>query len=158
MASVMRNFIEIEGINSNCIPENVSAFKQFNIEETACLPITKPDIEQILKVIADVEIKSTRAIRTPVGTSLEGQVLTGWKLVIEGKVNQKVQYVADLPEQPSHAAHFSVPFSTFVVLPEDFVMGTPVTVTPFLEDIYVEQLDKRCIFKNITLLLAVEFC
>ncbi|EJO5349532.1 DUF3794 domain-containing protein [Clostridium botulinum] len=158
MVSVMRNFIEIEGINSNCIPESVSAFKQFNVEETVCLPRVKPDMEQILKVIADVEIKNTRVIKTPAGTSLEGQVLTGWKLIIEGKVNQKVQYVADLPEQPSHVAHFSVPFSTFLVLPEDFVMGTPVSVTPFLEDIYVKQIDKRCIFKNITLLLIGELC
>lgn len=158
MASVMRNFIEIEGINTNCIPEDITTFKQFNIEETVCVPCAKPDMEQILKVIADVEITSTRAIKTPVATSLEGQVLTGWKLIVEGRVNQKVQYVADLLDQPTHAAHFSVPFSTFIVLPEDFVTGTPITVTPFIEDVYAEQLDKRCIFKNITLLLTVEFC
>lgn len=156
--SIMRNFVEIIGIDVNCIPEDLSAFKQFNIEETVCIPDAKPDIEQVIKVIAKINITSTRIIKTPIGTSLEGQVLTGWKVIVEGEVDQKVQYVADLPDQPSHAAHFNIPFSTFVVLPEEFVIGTPVTVTPFIEDVFVEQLDNRCIFKNITLLLAVEFC
>ena len=158
MSNIIRNFVEIEGINVDCIPEGITIFKQFNIEETVCLPNKKPDIEQILKVIASAEITSKRPIKTPVATSLEGQSLTGWKLIVEGRVNQKVQYVADLPDQPSHAAHFNVPFSTFIVLPEDFVIGTPVTVTPFIEDIYVEKLDNRCIFKNITILLTVELC
>lgn len=158
MSSVMRNFIEVVGINTDCIPENISTFKQFNIEETVCIPSQKPDIEQVLKVISNVEIISTRVIKTPVGTSLEGEILTGWKVVVEGQLEQVVQYVANCPDQPSHAAEFIVPFSTFVVLPEDFVIGTPITVTPFIEDIYVEQLDLRCIFKNTTLLVTVEFC
>ena len=158
MASVMRNFIEIEGINTNCIPKDATSFKQFNVEETVCIPVAKPDIEQIIKIIVESEITSTRSIATPVGKSLEGQVLTGWKLIVEGRVNQTVQYVADCPDQPSHAAHFSIPFSTFVVLPADFVMGTPITVTSFIEDVYAAQIDKRCIFKNITLLLTAELC
>jgi hypothetical protein len=156
--SILRNFVEIEGINTQCIPSNVDAFKQFNVEETVCIPDRKPDIEQVLKVIAKVNITSTRIIRTPIGTSLEGQILTGWKVIVEGEVEQKVQYVAELPDQPSHVADFIIPFSTFVVLPQDFVVGTPTTVTPFIEDVFVEQLDKRCIFKNITILLTVEFC
>jgi hypothetical protein len=158
VTSIMRNFIEIEGINGKCIPKEVASFKQFNVEETVCIPLAKPDIEQIIKIIVNAEIKSTRVIATPVGTSLEGQVLTGWKLIVEGRVNEAVQYVADLPDQPSHAAHFSIPFSTFVVLPANFVPGTPVTVTPFIEDVYAGQVGKRCILENITLLLTAEFC
>lgn len=158
MSSVIRNFVEIEGINVDCIPEGITTFRQFNIEEIACIPCQKPDVEQILKVIVEAVITSSRPIKTPVGTSLEGQNLTGWKLIVEGQIKEKVQYVADLPDQPSHAAHFIFPFSTFVVLPEDFVIGTPVTVTPFIEDVYVEQLDNRCMFKNTTILLTVELC
>lgn len=158
MSSVMRNFVEIVGIDTDCIPEDITAFKQFNIEETVCVPPQKPDIEQVLRVISNVDIISTRVIKTPVGTSLEGEILTGWKVVVEGQINQLIQYVADCPDQPSHAAHFIVPFSTFIVLPEDFVIGTPLTVTPFIEDIFVEQLDSRCVFKNTTLLITVELC
>ena len=57
------------------------------------------------------------------GASREGQILTGWKLIIEGVLDHKIEYVADLPEQSVHSAHFRVPFSTFIILPEDFVEG-----------------------------------
>lgn len=152
MASTVKNLIEILGI-ADSLPENPTVFKQFTIQETLTLPEAKPDIEQIVKVIAQVVINNTRVIRTPVGTSLEGQVLSGYKLVVEGEVRQKIEYVADECTQSVHAAHFDVPFSTFIVLPVGFTIGTPITVTPYIEDIYIEALDKRTIFKNIILLL-----
>ena len=157
MASIVRNLIEYSGL-ADYLPSDAVAFKQFNVEENLCLPCQKPDIEQIVKVMAEVVIKSTRVIKTPKAISLEGQKLTGWKLIIEGEVKQKIEYVADEPEQSVHAAHFNVPFSTFIVLPEHFKIGTPIDVTGYIEDIFVQQLNKRCMFKNITILLDAEFC
>ena len=148
MASVVRNLIEYAGIADH-LPLNALAFKQLNVEETLCLPCQKPNIEQIAKATGEISIKSTRVIKTPKATSLEGQKLTGWKLVIEGELKQKVEYVADEPEQPVHSAHFNGPFSTFIVLPENFRIGIPITVTGYIEDIFVQKLDKRCLFKNV---------
>lgn len=157
MASIVRNLIEYSGI-ADYLPEDSSTFKQINVEESLCIPKQKPDIEQIVKVICDVEIKNTRVIRTPKAISLEGQILTGWKLIIEGELNQKVEYVADVPEQSVHVAHFSVPFSSFIVLPETFKIGVPVIVNAYIEDIFIQQLNKRCMFKNVTILLNAEIC
>lgn len=156
MASTVRNLIEISGLADN-LPANPTSFKQFSVQENLCIPQAKPDIEQIVKVIAEVVITSTKVIKTPVATSLEGQILTGKKLIVEGELVQKVEYVADEPTQSVHAAHFSVPFSTFIVLPGNFAIGTPVTVTGYIEDIFVEQIGKRCIFKNVTILLDVTY-
>lgn len=155
MANFVNNLIEYAGVADN-LPEAPKAFKQFNVQETMCIPTAKPDIEQIIKVMAEVIITSTRVIKTPKATSLEGQILTGYKLIVEGEVRQKVEYVADEPSQSVHAAHFNMPFSTFIILPEDFVIGTPLVVTGYIEDIYAQQIDKRCIFKNITVLLTAE--
>lgn len=157
MASVVKNLIEYIGISDH-FPESSNVFKQLNVEETLCLPQSKPDIEQIVKVISDLFIKSTKVIKTPKGTSLEGQKLSGFKIVIEGELKQKVQYVADEPTQTVHAAHFNVPFSTYIVLPENYVFGTPVKVNGYIEDIYAKQMGKRCIFKNVTILLTADFC
>lgn len=152
MASTVKNLIEISGLADN-LPQHPTVFKQFTVQETLVLPEAKPDIEQIVKVIAQVVITSTRVIKTPVGTSLEGQHLSGYKLIIEGEIMQKIEYVADECTQSVHATHFNVPFSTFIVLPPRFAIGTPVMVTPYIEDMYVEMLDKRTIFKNVILLL-----
>jgi hypothetical protein len=160
MANFVDNLIEYAGIADVLPPlETGDSFKQFNVQENVCLPCAKPDIEQITKVMAEVVIISTRVIKTPSTgniSSMEGQVLTGWKLIVEGEVQQKVEYVADEPTQSVHAAHFKIPFSTFIVLPADFVPGTPLIVTPYIEDIFAKQLNKRCIFKNITILVTAE--
>jgi len=162
MASYVNNLIEYAGITEFSHPSTElpaqAAFKEFTLEENLTIPCAKPDIEQIVRVMAEVIITSTKIITTPKKTSLEGQILTGWKVIIEGYVNQKVEYVADEPTQSVHAAHFKMPFSTFIVLPEDFPPGDVVTIVPYIEDIYAKQLDKRHIFKNITLLLHAVYC
>ena len=157
MASIVKNLIEYAGL-ADPLPTlpTPSSFKQFSVMETVCLPHAKPDIEQIVKVMAEVVITNTHVIKTPISRSAEGQILTGFKLIVEGMVRQKIEYVADVPEQAVHAAHFDVPFSTFIVLPPGYVIGTPITVTGYIEDIFAQQVSKRCIFKNITILLVAE--
>lgn len=157
MTSIVKDLIEYIGISDN-IPDDSSVFKQINVEKTHCLPPVKPDIEQIVKVISKLVIKSTKVIKTPSGISLEGQKLTGFKVVIEGELKQKIQYVADIPTQTVHAAHFNIPFSTYIVLPADFVLGTPVTVNGYIEDVYAHQMGKKCIYINTTILFTADFC
>ncbi|MCY6369536.1 DUF3794 domain-containing protein [Clostridium ganghwense] len=154
MASIVKNLIEYVGIvDPEQLPEQMTSFKQLTVQENLTIPSAKPDIEQIVRVMAEAVITSTKIIETPIGKSKEGQILTGRKIIIEGMLNQKIEYVADEPTQSVHAAHFKVPFSTFIVLPEDFEDGTVVTIIPYIEDIYVKQVTKRDIFKNVTLLL-----
>lgn len=157
MSEIVKNLIQYIGIADD-LPENHDVFKQLFVDDTFCLPDAKPDIEQIVKVSGELEIRSKKVVKTPKGTSLEGQLLTGWKLVIEGFVKLKIQYVADEPDQPVHGAHVNIPFSTYIVLPEDFIQGTPVSVIGYIEDIFSQQVSRRCIFNNITILLTAEFC
>lgn len=156
MATRVYGLIEVSGL-ADLPPVNPVNFKQLSVQETLTIPEAKPDIEQIVSVFAEVDIKHTYVITTPVGTSAEGQILTGFKLVVEGVICQKVEYVADEPTQSVHAAHFCMPFSTYIVLPATFVPGTPIEVTGYIEDIFVQQLDCRKIFKNVTLLLVATF-
>lgn len=152
MANIVRNLIEYSGI-AEYMPENPCSFKQFSLQEKVTLPCSKPDIEQIIKVMGNICITDTRVIKTPRATSLEGQVLSGWKLIVEGELNQKIEYVADLCDQPVHAAHFNIPFSTFIVLPECFDISNCINVSGYIEDIFVKQVNKRIIFKNVTILV-----
>lgn len=88
MTSKVKTLIEYVGI-SEYLPNNPNIFKQLNIEETLCLPQNKPDIEQIIKIISEIIIKSTKVIRTPRGKSLEGQTLSGFEIIVEGELKQK---------------------------------------------------------------------
>lgn len=157
MSSIVKNLIEYAGLVDElpvlCAP---ACFKQFSVQETLTIPCVKPEIEQIIKVMCEIVVTSSRVIRTPKATSAEGQVLTGFKLIVEGELRQKIEYVAEEPTQSVHAAHFNIPFSSFIILPCDYTMGVPLTVTGYIEDIYAQQLDRRNIFKNVTILLVAE--
>jgi len=131
----------------------LKAFKQLSVDETLTIPSVKPDIEEILEVIAEVEITYTNVIKTPIVISYEGQELTGWKLIVEGMLRQKVVYIADEPSQSVHAAEFDVPFSTFLVLPKDYRICQSIKVQGLIEDVFVKLIDKRTIFKNVTLMI-----
>ncbi|MCM8709597.1 DUF3794 domain-containing protein [Clostridium sp. SYSU_GA19001] len=154
MGSIVKGLIDYSGIAiKSDFPINPRSFKQFTVQEDLEIPSAKPDIEQIVRVIAQVVITNTRVIVTPVSTSYEGQILTGRKLIVEGELVQKIEYVADEPAQSVHAAHFTVPFSTYIVLDSSYTDGDIVTVVPYIEDIYVQQIDKRKLFKNVALFL-----
>lgn len=156
MPSTVKNFIEYSGI-SELLPNIPTAFKEINVQESVHIPNAKANIEQIAKIIADVVITNTVVITTPVVTSLEGQVLTGWKVVIEGELRETIEYISDELTQPVHAVHFNVPFGSCIILPQSFNCGTKVTVNAYIEDIFIEKLDNRSFFKNICLLLVAEF-
>lgn len=171
MSNVVRQGVEGIGISPSLptLCDN-AYFTEVAIPETVILPEEKPDMEELLSVMVDAKIVSLRIIKTPEGTSQEGQTLTGRKLSIELELKQKVKYIADEPSQSVHAAHFENKVSSiWVVVPktvnikgrdvpiETLLLQGKLSVTPYIEDIYGEQLDKRTIFKNITVLINVTF-
>lgn len=87
--------------------DHICHYKQISVNETLTVPYVKPEIEQILEVIAHPFIDECTLIETPVGK----------KLVVKGHIEQKIIYVADVPCQSVHAAHFTVPFCTFEEVP-----------------------------------------
>ncbi len=165
MSSIVKDLIEYIGI-SNQIPQNysVNAFKEIMLQEHISLNDCFPDIEQITRVTACVEIKNFYIIETPVskrdqkGNLLNpsGQTLTGKKLVIEGVVHQTIHYVADNCEQSIMVFDNSYCFGTFVVLPQSAAMNTCYTVVPYIEDILVESIGPRDITKCVSLFLEVK--
>jgi hypothetical protein len=58
-----------------------------------------------------------------------------------------------VPEQSIHSAHFSVPFSAFIVIPETDDLDLNYQVNPCVEDIFLQDFCEREIFVNVTLLL-----
>lgn len=145
---------------------------QMNVPETLTIPEQKPDVEQINSVNVSVDIIRKEVVKVPVSpvdangeyiSNLEGKVSTGRKLIIEGLLCQKVVYTANEPEQPVHSAHFYVPFSSYIVVPNEIEFNNGSTtidslevdfqVNSCIEDVAVNMLDLRTILKQVTLLL-----
>lgn len=165
MANIMHNGVNGIGV-SNDMPEYVHYFQEVNIVETLVIPEEKPDMEKLSSVIVSPKVVATKLISTPIALSYEGQNLSGHKLIVELNLQEKIKYVADMPNQSIHAAHYdNIMKSVFVVVPEiynghrvcDLIRKNKFSVTPYVEDIYAVMKDSRTIYKCITLLVDVKF-
>ena len=137
---------------------NIINFKQFSIEEYLQIPCQKPDMESINYISGNVEIIRCHVIKTGIGRSNEGQTLTGYKLIVHGLLNLVVEYTACEARQSVHSAHYHIPFSTFIVLPENYEPGGKLDIEGIVEDIYFNDMDCRVFFTNTTLLINVKTC
>lgn len=175
------DLIDITGI---CNPENAISvikefpyWKQMYISETLEVPPQKPDMEQINSVDISVSIFRQKVIKTPrsyddsinppvAEPNLEGKLLSGRKLIIEGQLCQKIVYTANEDEQPVHSAHFYVPFSSYIVVPKEYTFtnadGSTITIDSLninyevnscIEDVSICMIDERSLLKQVTLLL-----
>lgn len=169
---------ELIDISGLCDPKDVTNvisqypfWIQMNIPETLTIPEQKPDVEQINSVNVSVNIIRAEVVKVPVSPvdangefipNLEGKVSTGRKLIIEGQLCQKVVYTANELDQPVHSAHFYVPFSSYIIVPNEieFNNGTTIDsldvdfqVNACIEDVAINMLDLRTILKQVTLLL-----
>lgn len=146
----------IDSYSSSCVTINISTFKQISVDEYLRIPQEKPDIECINNITAEVDIVGSHVIITPNDRSNESQRLSGYKLIIHGILDQIIEYTALVPEQSVHSAHYKVPFSTFIILPETFSVGSKIEVEGIVEDIYYKVNDCRTFFKNVTVLLVAK--
>lgn len=135
-------------------PLNDRNWTEISIPEMLYIPCQKPDIEHIDKLFINAEITCKKVIKTPASNtaSAEGLFLKGRKLIVEGILHQKVIYTALVPNQKVHAAHFNIPFSTFIVLPQGSI-DEKFCVDVCIEDVFIKALSRRQIFKNVTLFL-----
>lgn len=155
MASIIKNMIEYAGLVDNPQALWSKYFKQLNLQENQVLPPSKPSIRQIIRIVSDVEIKNKRIIITPKGHSIEGQILTGKKLIVDGLINEEIEYMADEPAQSVHIVHFKQHFSTSIIVPDTSVVQA-ISVLGYIEDMFAEVIeDKRSIYISVSLLLDI---
>lgn len=142
--------------SSDVIGLNIINFKQLSVEEYLQIPSQKPDIESINSISGTINIVRCHVIETSVATSNEGQNLTGYKLIIHGLLNLVLDYTACEDTQSVHSAHYHIPFSSFIILPEDYSIGSKIDIEGIVEDVYFNDLDCRTFFTNTTLLLTAK--
>lgn len=144
------------------------------------------EVTAILNILAPIDCENSSAFELI--SNEEGTCLTGRKLIVEGTLNQKIVYTAQVTTQSVHSAHYETPFIAFIIpyanfdgleYQENIEVYDPTTgfsklingyllngtddivvnlceefnIEKCIEDIYVYALDKRSIFKNVTIFL-----
>jgi hypothetical protein len=171
---LQRELVDIVGVCEDPTSWNLNLYpywKQLSVMETMTIPKQKPDIEQLEALKITAEIKKTKVIVTPESVTTgenpvalpneEGMIVTGRKLVVEGLLCETVTYLAEVADQSLHSAHFVTPFSAYIVIPKELTVNGVLEdtldinfdVLVCIEDVFLESICKRQIFKNTTLLL-----
>lgn len=175
------NLIDISGV---CAPADTTAtistspyWKQMYLTEALMIPEVKPDVEQINSIVTSVSIIRKEVIVTPrtyddtaatpvPQPNIEGKLLSGRKLIIEGQLCQQIEYTALEDSQPIHSVEFFVPFSSFIIVPYEVELTTQAGTTMVdtlnvsfdvnacIEDVTACLLDPRKILKQVTMLLS----
>lgn len=91
--------------------------KEETFYETLFIPPHKPSIHRLIDCNIVPEIVEYKAFHTVQGLSYEGQQLTGLTLSLMLKLNQKITYIANTPEQTLHAIHYAHFKSSHINLP-----------------------------------------
>lgn len=145
---------EIEKTRS--INLRISTFKYKVMSEKIYKDRSNPDICEVENVEANLDIIEHHLVKTIKGKSNEGQILTGYKVVIQGMLKVIVEYRALDGDKSVHILKSSIPFSTFIVLPDNFIEGSKINIDFNIENINFEKIDTESVYVNIYLLLIAK--
>lgn len=139
-------------------------FKQLNIYQNLHFNSKNLDISNINHTNPKIEVHSTKIIDTKItesikGKSLEGQYLSGKNLIIVGNINMDLilEYFAKTKKakgvKKREVINFNMPFSTFIVIPEDTCDIEIINLRYLIEDITVTKISLNQVLVSITILI-----
>lgn len=157
MESLVKNQIEYFGL-ARSLPQLSSkcSYKQLAVQQELTIPETKPDIEKIVRISEEISINSSRIAKALKDAAGISKILTANKLIVEGDIVQKIEYIAEIPLKPVSIAYLNIPFNLSIALHENYDLDTQVIARGYILDSSVELLSKRKILKRNIIVILVE--
>lgn len=130
--------------------------EEVTINHELVIPPEKPPMEALLKYWVTFTITKARVIETRITVTGENQQQVPLrKVIVDGVATITVKYVADVPDQQVHGAHFDVPFQSLIEWPGGPPEGTAVCVEVIREHVQIDRIDERRLRKVIVIQLNV---
>lgn len=131
----------------------ISTFKYISRSEEISKEENSPCIEEIYNVSAEVDILEYHVVETMKGKSCEGQNLTGYEIALQGLIREIIEYSSDEGSELAYIINVNIPFSTFIILPVNFKVGSRISISYEIDDISFKKRNNISIYTNICLLL-----
>lgn len=155
MHTNLNNIIKYYG-NQSYEKSNLVDFNQFYTSSTFSIPSINNNIHEISKVWVDISDTSSERIRTPIGSSCEGQILSGNKILICGTLDIKMEYISSNEVKTIESVYLNIPISTSVTLEDDIDEYQTEYPSIIIEDIYCKKLDLKTFYLNVMLIAIVD--
>ncbi|WP_366924170.1 DUF3794 domain-containing protein [Metallumcola ferriviriculae] len=125
--------------------------KQITINHMLTVPDHKPEVDCIIDATVDIHIIKAVVIDTPVHINCHPVR----KVIVIGKAQIIVKYVAKVINQQVHAAVFHIPFEALIKWPGGPPAGTEICVGVTVEHFQIDPLDYRDLMKVLLIRLDV---
>ena len=155
MKKFIRDSIEYFGITED-LPDKIDAFKDIIIDRKILLKDVKPSIKSFIKCVIKPEISDYKVINGASAIGENGTRLTGIKCIVNGFINSRVEYIAVNNSESLFTDRIKIPFTTNIVLEDDYLYSSKLISSVFVEDIYIEKLNAREYLISLALLVIVE--
>ncbi|MGL6105709.1 hypothetical protein [Romboutsia sp.] len=155
MANKIRARTLYSGI-SDYIPCDINSFTQQNKNTIITIHEDLPDIDEIIKVGVTSNIKDNKIVKTGIGKSLEGEILTGYKLLTEGEFIVRIDFCADNERGSIYTFKNFLFFNNSTTLDENINLNSKVMSSIYIEDVYAQKINQREILANISFILTAE--
>lgn len=147
--------VEVSNVTSTSIGPN--SFKQLMVSSKLPIPCSKNGVYEIINKFIDVEIVNKDIIDTIKGISCEGERLTGKKIVVNGTLMERIEYIESCSDKSIEVAEYEIPFNTFIVLPENYKELSNLKIESTIENIDIRLIDVKTLYQSVTLLLEVVY-
>lgn len=142
--------------DSTCdIRINLSTFKEMNSTGYLSLSNNKVKIKEINNISANITINDMHVISSD-NTYSGREYSSEYKLIINGELEEIIEYTGLTEEQAVYSAYYSERFSTFIVLPKEFEIGTHIQMETNIENIYYKVVNECRFYKDITFSLVAK--
>ena len=138
--------------NPLSIEKAMSLFKSVNVNGEIELSSDDPNVLEVSNLIINPSILNYYPIQTIKNRSYDNQILTGKKMIIEGVIEEKIEYVVDGEFSALYFIEKSTPFSTFIVMPEDNDYDNIIFECK-VEDVHFKETNSRRIFRDINFVI-----
>jgi hypothetical protein len=155
MSNIVRDRILYSGI-SEYIPSDISSFTQMSINEILNINEKLPDLDEIIKVSIHPQVRNTKLVKTGIGTSLEGQALTGYKYLSEGEFIIRIDFCGNDSNGCIYTFKDHIYFNNATTLPKNISENSRVSESIYIEDIYAQILSNRELLINISFIFTTE--
>lgn len=155
MGNIIRNGIMYKGIDEY-IPEHINSFTQKNVDKVLKIENDMQDIDEILKVSVGSNIINNKIVKTAIGTSLEGQILTGYKSISEGEFDVRIDCCAEDSSSSVYTFREKIFFNNSTTLSQNCNLNSKIFENIYIEDIYCQKISSREILINISFIFIAE--
>ena len=149
--NILNNLL-ISDINS------INYWNQISLSKIFTLPLDKPDIIQILSVSSKFKLIDKKFISTPKSNdnNLNNLSLTGKKLIVNGLLCQRMEYISKTENQEVISIDIIIPISSYIMLPNNYPYYNKFNICFCLENVDLCCLNNRQVFSSAVVFLKAK--